>query len=567
MFRRPEKSEQSDRDALSALALAGTAAIVATATLTGFVLYLQPAVVVQVVLLAAVVAGMGAIWVYLVHRFARHANRSPSIEACVDNVEDPEAGDSARSRTGGSRSPDADEILRAILDLSPNIVFVKDRTGRFLVVNQALADFYGTTAASLAGRRLAEVHPVAEEVAQMMAADRYVIDSHCPRLMPDARFHDAAGRLRYFRTVKVPYFSGHAGETAVLGIATDVTDLRRAQQAARASEGRNRALMEQASDAIVVADSRGRVMDVNERAESLLGYSARELLGMPVSAIHPPAEAERLERAFRDMREKGSSLYEHEVLRRDGTCVQVEVAGARVQYGADGEEVMLGIFRDVSERRRAEEERLESERRHRETLVREVHHRIKNHLQGLVGLLSQHARSRPELADALRTVTSQIHSIALVHGLQGRAAGTELFLCDMVESICRSVGSITGEPVAVDVEVDVLRPVRLGAEEGVVMALVINELVVNAVKHSRPADASAAPVHVHLAGKPDAAEIRVHNHGGQLPAEFDLQQLAAGSGLALVKSLLPRAGATLDLKNTGDGVRAVLTLSPPLVEI
>ncbi|HLO62165.1 MAG TPA: PAS domain S-box protein, partial [Azonexus sp.] len=68
-------------------------------------------------------------------------------------------------------------FLRHVIDTSPNLIFVKDRDGRFLLANEALAQAYGTTVDGLQGRTDADFNPNAEEVAAFLAADRQVMES------------------------------------------------------------------------------------------------------------------------------------------------------------------------------------------------------------------------------------------------------------------------------------------------------------------------------------------------------------------------------------------------------
>lgn len=73
---------------------------------------------------------------------------------------------------------------------------------------------------------------------------------------------------------------------------------------------------------------------------------------------------------------------------------------------------------DITEQRAAEQARLDAAIAQREMLVKEVHHRIKNNLQGVAGLLQQIAMRKPEVAPAISEVVGQVQAIAQVYGLQ-----------------------------------------------------------------------------------------------------------------------------------------------------
>ncbi|WP_018716537.1 sensor histidine kinase [Arhodomonas aquaeolei] len=332
----------------------------------------------------------------------------------------------------------------------------------------------------------------------------------------------------------------------------------------RIRAGIHRALVQQAADAIVVADLSGAIHDVNEQAAILLGHPRGRLRRMAVRDIHPPDEKPALDAAFADMRSTGFSLREHEVIHADGTRIPVEVAGRRVDRRF-GPCLYVGVFRDLSERRERERERLREERRQREALIREVHHRIKNHLQGLLGLIAGQVEAEPALAPRLRAVMGQVNAIATAHGLQGRTPGGESLLCELVRAVCEGVVAITGEHRAVDLSLDVVSPVGLDPGEAIPVALVVNELVINAFKHGRRDGDPGPAVAVTVTGAPDGACVCVHNaadvaDGADLPRDGN-----GGVGLGLAYRLLPRPGAELSLQ-AGDGrVAARLVLRHPVV--
>lgn len=130
-----------------------------------------------------------------------------------------------------------------------------------------------------------------------------------------------------------------------------------------------RTLLENASDAIIISDTNGKFLEVNKRAEALLGYAREELAGMTPIDIHPPEEGEKIWRHFRDIVEgKIDSLYDTVILRKDGKVVPVDITGCPVEY--KGTMYAQAIFRDISAHKRLEEE-LKVHRDHLEKLVAE----------------------------------------------------------------------------------------------------------------------------------------------------------------------------------------------------
>src|SRR5262245_39306457 len=148
--------------------------------------------------------------------------------------------------------------LRAILDNSTAVIFVKDIEGRYLRVNRWYEIITGLSEAELKGRTDHEIF--AREVADAVSAnDREVIAFNAP-LQFEEQIPLPDG-LHHFISVKFPLYDTGGQPYAVCGIATDITDRKRAEEALRASEERFRSLIEYASDGIFIADIEGTYTD------------------------------------------------------------------------------------------------------------------------------------------------------------------------------------------------------------------------------------------------------------------------------------------------------------------
>ena len=193
--------------------------------------------------------------------------------------------------------------------------------------------------------------------------------------------------------------------------------------------------------------------------------------------------------------------------------------------------------------------------------MREVHHRIKNNLQGVAGLLQHMSTSKPEVAPQLNEIAAQIQAIAQVHGLQIRATGT-LPVLGVAEGIVKSLASMFGARAEFEMPSAALWRWGLPEGEAVPLALVINELGTNALKHRAGRD---LPIAVRILPRPDGIELRIEQPG-ELKPGFDLARISSSvSGLGLVKALLPRRGARLAIEQEGGSVVTRLELSPPAI--
>jgi two-component sensor histidine kinase len=196
-----------------------------------------------------------------------------------------------------------------------------------------------------------------------------------------------------------------------------------------------------------------------------------------------------------------------------------------------------------------------------------VHHRIKNNLQGVAGLLQQSAFRHPEAAGAIAEAVSQVHAIAQVHGLQVGVTGP-MRVGGVVEAIGQSVQRMFGRPIKVDAGDPTLKRFALTEADSIPIALTINELFTNAIKHSAaPEGAGHHEIECRFEGGEASIAIVIANRGTLAPG-FSLAAVPPGvSGLGLVRSLLPRKGARMTLVAEGAEVVARLELGPPAVTV
>jgi PAS domain S-box-containing protein len=123
------------------------------------------------------------------------------------------------------------EFLQQIIHTDPSLIFVKDWDGKFTLVNKAVADIYGTTVEELTGKSDADFNSNQEEVEAFLRVDREVMETLQSRYVSEEPVTDSrTGELRWFQTIKVPLVSSIDGSRQVLGVSTDITERRRAEE-------------------------------------------------------------------------------------------------------------------------------------------------------------------------------------------------------------------------------------------------------------------------------------------------------------------------------------------------
>lgn len=269
----------------------------------------------------------------------------------------------ARKRTEAELREN-EEKLRKIMDLVPHFIFAKDENGRFILVNKAVADNYGTTVSELLGRKDADYDQSEAEVEHFMKDDREVMASGRRKFIPEETITDASGNLHYLETTKIPFtFAG--GRKAILGVSVDFTQRRKVELALARSEEMFRSLFEQSVDAVFLSDLQGHFIDVNNRACSSLGYLRDELLQMSIEQVEavyttPEEVTEKINR----LQDGETLMFESRHRRKDGAQFPVEVKVGLIKYGE--RYLVLNIARDISLRKEAEKALQDSEKRYRQ---------------------------------------------------------------------------------------------------------------------------------------------------------------------------------------------------------
>lgn len=284
-------------------------------------------------------------------------------------------------------------------------------------------------------------------------------------------------------------------------------------------------------------------------AERLFGVDATLMLGQAL-----PAELEALRWAEVEVDGARSGARLH--LRGANGAVD-----AMVWMATEGDGLVVVAIEDLHSNA-ANARAAEVARAQRDALVREVHHRIKNSLQGVAGLLRQHLSDKPLLKPLLEAASAQVSAIAAVHGLHGEAKDGRINLRMLIVRVAASISGIMHVPITVSERCAVLERFSVNEEESVPVAMVLNELIMNAAKH-RPRSGANGIVAIDAIAQAQRAQILVSNPGF-LPANFDFGAGAnLGNGLGLIRSLLPRRGASIALAEEGRRVVATLVLHAP----
>ncbi len=437
--------------------------------------------------------------------------------------------------------------------LVPIYVYDPDRLG-FVAANAAALRLYGFSESEMMHLSILDIRP-AEEIPRLKA---FLAEGWPPGVRHAGvwRHRTMSGRVFNARTIGMnTVFNGRPARVPLVEEMTPT---------AYAADSVTQLLFpfaEQMEDVAWIRALRsGCFVYLNPAFEKVIGLPREAAFADPETPgrlVH--ADDLAAYRRFRREQAAGPAELEFRIRRSDGTERWLLVRSFLLRDAA-GEMMCAGISKDVTARKQDEQRRHAEAAAQCEVLMREVHHRIKNSLQGVSGLLRQFATAHPDVEPVLAQAAALLRGVALTHGLQGGGPDGQVDLPDLASGIVANIEALTREGIALRIVVPKTIRATLDHSQAVPVALALNELAFNAVKHK---DGKGS---VRLALKVDAkagcAELHLSNPG-RLPSGFATGTF--GSGLKLVADLLRGPGATLGWHEQDGRVEARLALMAPLL--
>lgn len=321
-----------------------------------------------------------------------------------------------------------------------------------------------------------------------------------------------------------------------------------------------------AAIAMVICDLDGNYLSVNNAMCQLVGYSSAELLSMRYSEIvhpHDTGDAGLWRQQITD--DKPNTLqYEKRYIHKSGKILWTLAIVSVVKSDSGEPLYSIGQLIDLDgDKQLAQQQRWTYNQR--DNLVREVHHRIKNNLQSVTGLLRRQIRANPAAGDTLRQAIGQVEAIAVVHGLQSSADNQHIRICDMLCGIIQEANKLQPDQHRIACPPRPSVPALIHSVEAVPIALILNELITNAIKHHCPLHDFNIPITITRLDHA-CVQITIRNPAAQLSPDFDFDAIKGmGMGLKLVRALLPNDGMHIDFTHNAGQLTVTATLQPPII--
>ncbi len=318
-----------------------------------------------------------------------------------------------------------------------------------------------------------------------------------------------------------------------------------------------------ANDVVFLTDRDHGLIEVNDRALSVYGYSREEFLGMHIPDLRPPDSRSNFSGQLQEAEKTGSLIFETLHCKKSGEIFPVEVSLRIIETG--GNRFHQAIIRDISERKKAEG-RIMDALREKEVLLREIHHRVKNNMQVISSLLRlQSAKfSDPEVREAFRESQGRIRSMALVHEKLYRTKDlSTIDFSNYIRTLTSTVfaSHIVGERIALHLD---LEKTSLDINSAVPCGLILNELVLNALKHAFPPGRSGRITIELRENEERMIRLTVRDDGVGIPDTVDLNT-AESLGFQIVSLLAKQLEGRIDIRREA-GTSMTLRFKPPRID-
>jgi PAS domain S-box-containing protein len=475
---------------------------------------------------------------------------------------------------------DSEGTLRALLESASQGIVVIDEAGRIVLVNARLAAMFGYGRQELLGQPLEVLVPAELRGAHVAHRARYAADPH---VRPMGVGLDLTGQHKEGRRfpVEISLSYTHTAKGLLsVGFVSDIGERKAAEEALRRSETQARAVLEAASQAILIVDERGTIVSVNRQTEVMFGYSRERLVAVGVETLLPERLRERHvgHRAtyFRDphVRPMGRGL-DLLARRADGTEFPVEISLSYVQTD-DGLRA-LAFVTDITQRQTLERATRQTERL---TALGQLSAGVAHEINNPIGVMTTRIELMLMDADANGLPAEAVEDLKVLHRHAQRVAAITNSLLSFARPAPQERGLVDLNDVVAAVLVLVERQyerqyVRVHRDLAPSLppvlgqANALQQVILNLVTNAAQAMPNGGDLTISTRLDDGRIRVVVADTGAGIVPEhvphifepfFTTKPSGTGLGLSVTYGILNDHNATIDVDSAPDqGARFVLT--------
>jgi PAS domain S-box-containing protein len=439
---------------------------------------------------------------------------------------------------------DSEERFRMLFERSNAVMTLIDPdSGDIIDANPAAIHFYGYSNDKLQTMNIKQIN--AEHSEKFSQATDIAIKHGYNFIIPQKL---ASGEIRTVEVFNSPIEFN--GKTILFSIINDITQRKEMEDALRESEEKYRMLFEEDPYFNMILGKDGTILDVNNTITNIIGLSKEDIIGknfFEIETINKEDMGEYYSKIKSLLKGEYVEPFESHFMDINGNISYVLI---HLKSIMDNGEILyiLAIGGDITQRKIAENE-IKSSLVEKNTLLQEIHHRVKNNMQIISSLLNLQIKyvDDGKAVDVLKESQNRVKSMAMIH--DKLYMSDDLTLINFVDYIKSLVSNLF---YSYNVE-DIIKPVlkidrvSLNMETAVPCGLIISELVSNSLKYAFP-DGRIGEIFVSLKSGDEYYELIISDNGIGLPKEFDMDNIKT-LGLMLVNSLTEQIDGKISINN------------------
>lgn len=342
----------------------------------------------------------------------------------------------------------------------------------------------------------------------------------------------------------------------------EITEKKRAMEAIAESEEKFRTAFITSPDSVNINRLKdGEYVDINEGFSQIMGYSREEVLGRTSVELDIWVNPRDRKRLVAGLKQDGYVNNLEAKFRTQGGSVRDGLMSAKI-LNLKGEPHILSITRDITELKRTQEALLKSEEQLRaslgekEILLKEIHHRVKNNLQVISGLLDLQAHhiSDPTGREIYKESQNRVITMALIHEELYRSVNlSQVDFADYIQNLCENLMvsyGADGDRIVLDIKAE---KIEMVVDTAIPCGLIINELITNSLKHAFPGERRGKISLFFKQLKDREFQLTVSDDGVGIPEDVNIYKTST-LGMQLVTVMVEQLGGTIKVKRR-DGTR------------
>jgi len=434
------------------------------------------------------------------------------------------------------------DSYRALFDSIGDSIYIQNLNGKFIEVNKTALETYGYSRDEIIGK----------DPSFLAAPGKVDLDATYELF--EKALNGEHQRFKWWGKRKNGEIfpkeiqlnpGSYFGETVVIAIARDISDQFEQQLELKQNEQLFRQLFQNSPIGIALLDEHKEIQMANQGFEEIFGYNIQDIKGLEIDSVIAPDDKVEEAKSL----SASTEPFEFSSVRRksDGSLVDVIIYGVPVVV--EGKTIAIyGIYVDITDRNRVEKQ-VRNSLREKEVLLSEIHHRVKNNLAVITGLLElqSHKLENEVASKALKDSQMRIHSMALIHEklYQNETLSKisfDNYIRDLIEVIKRSHNTHL-KPVEIQIDTE---EIEFTITQAIPCGLLLNEILTNSFKHAFPGSFKGSPVIQITLKQLNEEEVNlvITDNGVGLPDNFE--NLGKRSlGLTLIKTLNKQLNAKM----------------------